>query len=228
MAAEKISIIIPVLNEANKIQSILTRVLEAGNSLEVIVVDGGSQDETVAIVQSLGVKVLSTTAGRAQQMNAGAAIATGNILLFLHADTYLPTDFETLVQQALQKSGTVAGAFRLRIDSQLWGLRLIEKMVNWRSQFFSMPYGDQAIFVKSTLFREIGGFPQLPIMEDFELMQRLHRLGKVTIVPAAVLTSGRRWQKLGVVKTTLINQLIIIGYLCGVPPATLVNWYRRK
>lgn len=228
MAAEKISIIIPVLNEANKIQSILTRVLEAGNSLEVIVVDGGSQDETVAIVQSLGVKVLSTTAGRAQQMNAGAAIATGNILLFLHADTYLPTGFETLIQQALQKSGTVAGAFRLRIDSQLWGLRLIEKMVNWRSQFFSMPYGDQAIFVKSTLFREIGGFPQLPIMEDFELMQRLHRLGKVTIVPAAVLTSGRRWQKLGVVKTTLINQLIIIGYFCGISPTTLVNWYRRK
>jgi rSAM/selenodomain-associated transferase 2 len=160
-------------------------------------------------------------------MNAGAAVSTGEILLFLHADTHLPTEFETLVRQALQNAGTVAGAFELRIDAQLRGLRLVERMVNVRSRFLSMPYGDQAIFLKATVFHEIGGFPDLPIMEDFELMLRLKRLGRITIVPAPVLTSGRRWQKLGVVKTTLINQLIIAGYFLGIPPAQLVRWYRR-
>lgn len=227
MEAEKISIIIPVLNEANTISAVLARLLDAG-SVEVIVVDGGSRDETVACAQSLGVKVITATAGRASQMNAGAAVATGEILLFLHADTHLPTGFETLVRQALQNAGTVAGAFQLRIDAQLRGLRLVEKMVNVRSRFLSMPYGDQAIFLKAFVFHEIGGFPDLPIMEDFELILHLRRLGRITILPAAVLTSGRRWQKLGVVKTTLINQLIITGYFLGIPPAQLVRWYRRK
>jgi rSAM/selenodomain-associated transferase 2 len=161
-------------------------------------------------------------------MNAGAAVASGDILLFLHADTHLPTSFDTLVRQALQNAGTVAGAFELRIDAQLRGLRLVEKMVNMRSHFLSMPYGDQAIFLKAATFHDLGGFPDLPIMEDFELMLGLRRQGRITIVPAPVVTSGRRWQKLGVVKTTLINQLIIAGYFLGVPPAQLVRWYRRK
>lgn len=227
MEVEKISIIIPVLNEANTISAVLARLLDA-RSVEVIVVDGGSRDETVAIAQSLGVKVITAAASRASQMNAGAAVATGEILLFLHADTHLPTEFETLVRQALQNAGTVAGAFELRIDAQLRGLRLVEKMVNVRSRFFSMPYGDQAIFLKAAVFHEIGGFPDLPIMEDFELMLRLKRLGRIMIVPAPVLTSGRRWQKLGIVKTTLINQLIIAGYFLRVPPTQLVRLYRRK
>lgn len=226
MEVEKISIIIPVLNEANTISAVLARLLDA-RSVEVIVVDGGSRDETVAIAQSLGVKVITAAASRASQMNAGAAVATGEILLFLHADTHLPTHFETLVRQALQNAGTIAGAFELRIDAQLRGLRLVERMVNVRSRFLSMPYGDQAIFLKAAVFHEIGGFPDLPIMEDFELMLRLKRLGRIMIVPAPVLTSGRRWQKLGIVKTTLINQLIIAGYFLRVPPAQLVRWYRR-
>jgi rSAM/selenodomain-associated transferase 2 len=227
MEVEKISIIIPVLNEANTMSAVLARLLDA-RSVEVIVVDGGSRDETVAIAQSLGVKVITAAASRASQMNAGAAVATGEILLFLHADTYLPTQFETLVRQALQNAGTVAGAFELRIDAQLRGLRLVERMVNVRSRFLSMPYGDQAIFLKAAIFNKIGGFPDLPIMEDFELMRRLKSLGRITIVPAPVLTSGRRWQKLGVVKTTLINQLIIAGYFLGIPPTKLVRLYRRK
>ncbi len=226
MEAEKISIIIPVLNEANTICSVLVGVLDAQN-VEVIVVDGGSHDDTIAIAQSLGVKVISAPAGRASQMNAGAAVATGNILLFLHADTRLPAGFDTLILQALQDSRTVGGAFELRIDAKLRGLRLIEKMVNMRSRWLSMPYGDQAIFLKATVFHEIGGFPNLPIMEDFELMRRLKHCGKITILPAAVLTSGRRWQKLGVVKTTLINQMVIVGYFLGVSPTRLVRWYRQ-
>ena len=227
MEAEKISIIIPVLNEANTINGVLARILGASN-VEVIVVDGGSQDETVALAQSVGVKVIAVTGGRASQMNAGAAVATGSILLFLHADTHLPPAFDTLVRQALQNTGAIAGAFELRIDAELWGLRVIEKMVNWRSRFLSLPYGDQAIFLKASIFKEIGGFPNLPIMEDFELMRYLKRYGKIAIAPAPVLTSGRRWQKLGVVRTTLINQLIIISYFLGVPPAKLARWYRQR
>jgi len=227
MEAEKISIIIPVLNEANTINGVLARILGASN-LEVIVADGGSQDETVALAQSVGVKVIAATGGRASQMNAGAAVATGSILLFLHADTHLPPAFDTFVRQVLLDTGTIAGAFELRIDAELWGIRLIEKMVNLRSHFLSLPYGDQAIFLKASIFKKIGGFPNLPIMEDFELMRRLKRYGKIAIAPAPVLTSGRRWQKLGVVRTTLINQLIIIGYFLGVPPAKLARWYQQR
>lgn len=226
MQADKISVIIPVLNEAIAIRSVLLKVAAAKN-VEVIVADGGSQDKTVAIAQSLGVKVITTTPGRANQMNAGAAVATGTILLFLHADTYLPNNFEDLILSALEDSRTIAGAFELRIDAELLGIRLIEKMVNWRSRVLKMSYGDQGIFLRTTVFQEIGGFPNLPIMEDFELMQQLKREGKIVILPAAVLTSGRRWQKLGVIKTTLINQLIILGYFLGVPPSRLVRWYRR-
>ena len=234
MTAPKISIIIPVLNEAGTIQEILTRLQEA-KDVEVIVVDGGSRDETLMIALaiskrlalSLPIKVISTATGRANQMNAGAAVASGDILLFLHADTHLPARFDTLLLRALQNVGTIAGAFELRIDAQLRGLRLIEKMVKLRSRFLAMPYGDQAIFLKASTFDEMGGFPHLPIMEDFELMLSLRRQGKIAIVSAPVVTSGRRWQKLGVVKTTLINQVIIAGYFLGVPPTKLVRWYRQ-
>lgn len=227
MVVAQISIIIPVLNEANTIRSVLARVLDA-ETVEVIVADGGSQDETVAIAKSLGVKVISGAAGRARQMNAGAAVATGDIFLFLHADTRLPSGFQTLIPPALNTARTVAGAFELRIDARLRGLRIVERMVDARSRLLSMPYGDQAIFLKASIFHELGGFPEFPIMEDFELVRRLKRRGKIKILSASVLTSGRRWQKLGIVKTTLINQLIIISYLLGVPTDQLARWYRRK
>lgn len=234
MNAPKISIIIPVLNEAATIQETLTR-LQDVPAVEVIVVDGGSRDDTVALAKqcfqrfapSSEFRVMSAASGRASQMNAGAAIATGDILLFLHADTHLPPEFDTLVRQTLQNPSTVVGAFELRINADLTGVGMIEKMVNVRSRFFSMPYGDQAIFLKATTFHDIGGFPDLPIMEDFELMRRLRRQGKILIVPASVLTSGRRWQTLGVVKTTLINQLMIAGYFLGISPTQLIRWYRQ-
>lgn len=195
-------------------------------NVEVIVVDGGSQDDTVQIAQSLGAKVLSAPNGRACQMNAGALAATGDILLFLHADTRIPPLFDTLVRKALLAANTAAGAFELRIDASLRGLRLIESGVNLRSRWLQMPYGDQAIFLKTEVFHNIGGFPSLPIMEDFELMRRLRRLGRIVIIPVPVLTSGRRWLRLGVLKTTLINQGAIIAYLLGVPPERIARWYR--
>lgn len=234
MQDPKISIIIPVLNEATTIEATLT-LLQDTPDIEIIVVDGGSRDQTIKIVNflskrlapSLSIKIISTTAGRAHQMNAGAAVARGDILLFLHGDTYLPPKFNLLLLQALQDAVTIAGAFELQINAQLPGLRLVEKMVNMRSRFFSLPYGDQAIFMKKSVFEEIDGFPNLPIMEDFELMLALRKLGKVVIIAAPVITSGRRWQKLGVVKTTLLNQLIIAGYFMGISPNLLVRWYRQ-
>lgn len=221
----KISLILPVLNEANSIQAVLQSISRP--QVEVIVVDGGSQDQTIALAQAAGVTVISAAPGRASQMNAGAAIAIGQILLFLHADTRLPDNFEALVVQTLA-SGAIAGAFELRIDDETPGLRWVEWGVRWRSRWLQMPYGDQAIFLKAETFRTLGGFPDLPIMEDFEFVRRLQKLGGVAIAPAAVLTSGRRWQKLGLIKTTLLNQLIVTAYLFKVSPDRLARWYRGQ
>ncbi|XHU96423.1 MAG: TIGR04283 family arsenosugar biosynthesis glycosyltransferase [cyanobacterium endosymbiont of Rhopalodia gibba] len=223
-----ISIIIPVLNEETFIVKTLNN-LQINEAIEVIVVDGGSKDNTVQLVRNMGVKIIQLTqASRSLQMNQGALLATGNILLFLHADTILPQGYDELILNSFSNSKIVGGAFKLKIDLPLFSLRLIEILVNWRSQIFSIPYGDQGIFVKTLVFREIGGFTNFPIMEDFEFIQKLNKRGKIVIVSAKVVTSGRRWQKLGVVKTTLINQLIILGYYLGVPPKKLAQWYRGK
>ncbi|MEH2109824.1 TIGR04283 family arsenosugar biosynthesis glycosyltransferase [Nostoc sp.] len=225
--AAKISIIIPAINEAENIKKAIATTQSSIN-IEVIVVDGGSSDDTVAIAQSLNVKVISSSPGRAVQMNAGAVAASGEILLFLHADTRLPTGFDEMIRTALQQPGIVAGAFKLRIDASLLSLRWVEWGVNVRSHFYQMPYGDQAIFLTKEVFQQIGGFPELPIMEDFELMRRLKRIGRIVIIPTAVVTSARRWLQKGVLKTTLLNQLVIIAYLFGVSPERIRSWYRRE
>jgi hypothetical protein len=123
---------------------------------------------------------------------------------------------------------TVAGAFKFQIEGQGYCLRILEKLVNWRSHFLHLPYGDQGLFLKASLFWEMGGFSSIPIMEDFEFIQRLKKRGKIKIAPATVITSGRRWQNLGVFKTTLINQLIILGYYLKIKPHQLARWYGRK
>jgi rSAM/selenodomain-associated transferase 2 len=222
----KISVIIPALNEAPTISRVISTAQKATN-VEIIIVDGGSSDGTPEIAKSLGVRIIFTTTGRANQMNAGAAAAIGDILLFLHADTHLPEGFDTCVRQALAKPGTVGGAFELKIDAPLPSLRLVEKGVNCRSHFLQMPYGDQAIFLTTATFNQIGGFPDLPVMEDFEFVRRLKKQGHIEIVPQPVLTSARRWQQLGVFKTTAINQIVIVAYFLGVSPDRLAFWYIR-
>jgi rSAM/selenodomain-associated transferase 2 len=224
-ATAPLSVIIPVLNEAASLERTLATV-QTGSYLEVIVVDGGSQDQTVAIAQQWGAQVITTTPGRAHQMNVGAAAARGDLLLFLHGDTCLPLGFDALARRILSQTGVVGGAFMLQIEGQSPGLRLVEWGVKWRSRLFQLPYGDQAIFLKAATFEQIGGFAELPIMEDFVFIQSLRRLGRVAIAPTAVLTSGRRWQKLGVLKVTLINQLMIVGYRLGVSLVRLARWYR--
>ena len=219
-----ISIIIPVLNEASTIAQVISSARNAEN-VEIIVADGGSSDGTVEIATSLADRVISTTPGRATQMNAGAAASTGDILLFLHADTHLPHGYDTSARQALANQSIVGGAFELKIDAPLLSLRLVETGVNCRAHFLQMPYGDQAIFLKTVTFNQMGGFPHLPVMEDFEFVRRLKKQGRIEIVPQAVLTSARRWVQVGVFRTTLINQIIIIAYFLGVSPDRLAFWY---
>lgn len=224
MQEERIAIIIPTLNEAKNITKAIAST-ETSTNVEVIVVDGGSEDNTVELAQSLGVKVLFASKSRADQMNQGGITATGDILLFLHADTCLPAQFDILVRDTLAQTNVIAGAFALQIDAALWSLRLIEIGVNWRSRTLQMPYGDQAIFLPRAVFDKIGGFPELPMMEDFELMRRLKRWGRIAIIPVPILTSARRWLQKGVIKTTLMNQIAIIAYLLGVSPERIKRWY---
>ena len=221
-----ISIIIPTLNEQENISSCLGRIPE-NSSVEVIVVDGGSTDRTTETALSCGARVIDAPAGRAGQMNTGAEAASGELLLFLHADTLLPSQFGTLVHSTLEQPGVAAGAFRLRIDSPSRLLRLIEKTAYFRSHRLQMPYGDQAIFICASLFHKLGGFPKFPIMEDFELMRLARRYGRIITLHEPVLTSARRWSSHGFWRTTLLNQLAALAYLAGVSPRWIARWCGR-
>jgi hypothetical protein len=222
----RISIIIPTLNEAANLPATLAST-QNGSNVEVIVVDGGSGDGTVDVARSWGAKGLTCPPGRSRQMNAGARQATGKMLLFLHGDTRLPAGYDGHVRTILRRSRTVAGAFQLRIDGRLPGLRTAERLVNLRSRRLQFPYGDQAIFLRTELFREMDGFPDMPIMEDFELIRRLRRRGRIVIAPVSVLTSARRWERLGIVRATFINYSIPLAYYLGIPPSCLARWYQR-
>ncbi|MGL5834766.1 MAG: TIGR04283 family arsenosugar biosynthesis glycosyltransferase, partial [Waterburya sp.] len=180
-------------------------------------------------IAETSVKVITVIGkGRAGQMNAGANLAQSDILLFLHGDTQLPPNFIDLVTQTLDQHQTIAGAFELAIDGSSRSLRWIEMLVRMRSRILSLPYGDQAIFIFKQAFIEAGGFTDLPIMEDFEFIRRIKRRGRIAIAPAAVITSDRRWQKLGVWQTTLINQLMLVGYFLGISPTKLSQFYRSR
>jgi len=222
-----LSIIIPTLNEAAHLPATLEAILTTP-AIEVIVVDAHSQDETVNLAKAWGATIVLSSPGRAEQMNAGGVIAQGEILLFLHADTLLPESFAQHITQTLAQPDVVAGAFDLKIMGNQLGLRWVEWGVYWRSRWCQLPYGDQAIFLRATTFRELGGFPAMPIMEDWVFVRQLKRLGRVAFAPAHVRTSGRRWQRLGVVKTTLMNQMMVLGYFLGVSPQQLAAWYRQQ
>jgi len=224
--APRISIVIPTLNEAECLPQTL-KSLDGAEYLEVIVVDGGSSDGTDKLARAAEARLVQVPAQRAHQLNQGAAVATGDIVLFLHADTQLPDQFDQHVRTAMARPGIVAGAFLLHIEGPGRALRLIEWGTNLRSRWRQLPYGDQALFLRRDTFRQLGGFREWPIMEDYEFAQRLRRVGRIAIVPAAVRTSARRWQKLGPWKTTWTNQAIILAYRLGVSPEKLVSWYQR-
>ncbi len=195
---------------------------------EVIVVDGGSSDSTCDIAVKSGATVLNVGGGRAAQLNAGAKHAHGRHLLFLHADTLLTAGYQLAINKALSEPSVVAGAFRFRTDVVGIAMRLVEWGTNIRSALFRLPYGDQGIFLEKRVFDELGGFPPAPIMEDFDLVCRLRRRGKIVTLHNAVTTSARRWQRLGLLRTMFRNQIMIAGFMMGVSPDRLAKFYRGK
>lgn len=219
-----ISIIIPTRNEATAIAATLASAT-SGAVCEILVVDGGSSDETADIARRHGARVIPSAPGRGRQMNLGAAQAKGEILLFLHGDTLLPQGFAPRVISTLRQAGVAAGAFGLAIDLPGAKVRLVEGVANLRSTLLQLPYGDQGIFLYRQKFIDAGGYPEEPLLEDVLLIKRLKRSGRIAIVSSAVLTSGRRWQRLGVLRTTLINQAVMLGYLLGIAPQRLQKWY---
>ncbi|HSO61513.1 MAG TPA: TIGR04283 family arsenosugar biosynthesis glycosyltransferase [Desulfobacterales bacterium] len=220
-----LSVIIPALNEAGEIGGTVSALSKTA-AAEIVVVDGGSRDATVAIAAAAGARILRSPPPRAVQMNAGAAAARGDILIFLHADTRLPDDFAHQVTSTLAAPGVCAGAFHLHIDATTHGLRLIERAANWRAHFLQLPYGDQALFMPMGTFWELAGFRPLAIMEDFEMLRRLRRRGRVALAPGVAATSARRWQQQGILKTWLLNQWLIAAYHLGVSTDRLARWYR--
>ncbi len=219
-----LSIIIPTLNEAGCItKTVVGLVGQPG--VEVIVADGGSEDGTVPLATAAGARVIAAPAGRGHQQNIGARAAHGKVLLFLHADTRLPEGFAPQIREALARPGIVAGAFRFAIGAKGWRFRLLEHCTHWRAIWFGLPYGDQALFLPAARFQAMGGFKELALLEDLDLVRRLRKLGRIALLATPATTSPRRWQRLGVVRTTMMNQLILLGFFCGLSPDRLGRWY---
>ena len=226
----KISVIIPVLHEREKINEILDSIksVDADVPYETIVVDGDSSGDTIAHISDSSVITLTAQRGRALQMNAGAARACGDILLFLHADTLLPQKAFPKIIEALSSSNFIGGAFDLKIQNNRWIFRAISLAASWKHHLTRVPYGDQAIFMLRRYFENIGGYAEIPLMEDVELMRRVKRQGgRIIILPEAVTTSSRKWETDGVFYTIIRNWIIQVLYLFGMPARCLIKYYYK-
>ncbi|MFC1883959.1 TIGR04283 family arsenosugar biosynthesis glycosyltransferase [Thermodesulfobacteriota bacterium] len=218
-----LTVIIPALNEESNIEDAISTALDEES--EIIVVDGGSNDKTVDIASRAGVRVATSSPGRALQQNIGAKLARGDLLLFLHADTKLPADYIDRVFDLLNDRNFAVGAFMFKTDLKSPAMRLAEFFTNLRARYFRLPYGDQALFMRKSVFKSVGGFPDVPIAEDLMLIRKLLKIGSVRISSVPAVTSGRRWKRHGLILTTLINQLIMIGCCLGVSPSFLRPLY---
>ncbi|TWT64029.1 TIGR04283 family arsenosugar biosynthesis glycosyltransferase [Rubinisphaera italica] len=221
-----LSVVIPTMNEAHNLKSAVAPLLNESNC-EVIIVDGGSTDGTPELARELGCRVVQGTRGRGRQLNAGAALARGEFLLFLHADTRLPTGFRQELNETLA-SGAIAGAFRFEIDSPGWLYRCIEWGTNLRSRLLQLPYGDQGLFMRASDFFRLNGYRNWPLMEDFEFSRRLKSGGNVAITTSTAPTSAKRWKRFGVIRNTWANQICIMLYLCGFSPESIAAYYSRR
>ena len=222
----KLSIIMPVLNEGEGIAAALDA-LSILRSLgaEVMVVDGGSRDATIQRARLRADRVIAASPGRGPQMNAGAEKASGDVLLFLHVDTRLPADADHVVLNGLQRSGRVWGRFDVEIEGRSPLLSVIAWMMNLRSRLTGIATGDQALFVDRQAFVAVGGFPNIPLMEDIALSQRLRRRGRPLCLSAPVVTSGRRWETHGVFYTIVLMWRLRLAYFLGADPAQLARIY---
>jgi rSAM/selenodomain-associated transferase 2 len=221
-----LSIIVPTLDEAEGIGAALAALATfRAHGAEVIVTDGGSRDGTVEIAQPLADAVIAAPRGRGAQMNAGAAVAKGEVLLFLHADTALPGDADTLIMEGLRRSGRTWGRFDVRMQGRSALLPLIAAAMNLRSRFTGIATGDQAMFVTRSAFAAAGGFPDIPLMEDLALSKCLKRGGPPLCLAARVVTSGRRWDEHGAMRTILLMWRLRLAYWSGAEPAALARCY---
>ena len=218
-----VSVIIPALNEALNIQKTINSA--RNRDAEVIVVDGGSGDDTVVRATRAGARIEKSSRGRAVQQNHGTSVARGSVLLFLHADTHLPHGYINHIFEALMDPETVAGAFRFKTDLNHPLMKPIEFATNIRSQYLKLPYGDQGLFFRRAVFEAVGGFPEVSIAEDLFLIHRISKQGRIGIAPVYAVTSGRRWQTRGLLRTTLINQIIVAGCCLGISPRVLAKLY---
>lgn len=233
MVRSRFSVIIPVYREEARIAALLAHVagLPVPGGAEILVVDGDPQQRTLAAVPEGAALSLAAAKGRARQMNAGARASHGDVLLFLHADTRLPADAFTRATACLADPGIGGGAFSLRIEATEGaagpGLRFIAWAANLRARLSRAPYGDQAIFLRRDVFMALGGFPDIPLMEDLELMTRLRRSGgRIRILDAYAATSARRWEREGLLRCTGRNVLLRTLYHLGVPARRLAEFYR--
>lgn len=227
----KISIVIPVVNEIDILAQCVERAWSVGD--EVIVVDGGSTDGSVERAQSLPCQFVESELGRGQQLNAGSQFATGDVLLFLHADTWLPADAKSQLIDAfvgLASDGEVQarfyGCFKQRIDDEGWVYRWIEKGNFHRARWQRLIYGDQGLFVSRKLFDAVGGFPDISLMEDFEISRNLRRAASPTFLDGPIQVASRRWQKNGPIRLTIRNWMFAMGYRLGVSPQRLARLYK--
>lgn len=221
----RISMIMPVLNEEGIIEDTIRSLNDP--RLELIVVDGGSRDKTTSIVSRYDVRLIPSIPGRGRQMNHGARCATGDILLFLHGDAKITEKGIDAILKTMEDPLIIGGAFRLAIDSRSPYLSLVAFWANMRSIIFGLPYGDQGIFVRRSAFEEIGGYQDVPIMEDLEFIRRLKRRGKISILGESVSVSSRRWDKEGPIYATFRNLILSALFLLGVSPDRLYKWYKE-
>jgi rSAM/selenodomain-associated transferase 2 len=220
----RLTIVVPVLNEAPIIVAALAALAPLrARGAEIIVADGGSRDGTVRLAAPLADRVITVPRGRGAPLNAGAALGTGDALLFLHADTALPDDSDRLIDGALARRAW--GRFDLRIAGSHPFLAVVARMINWRSRLTGIATGDQAMFVSREAFQKVGGFPDLPLMEDIAMSRRLKRLCPPFCIATPAVTSGRRWEQNGVIRTILLMWRLRLSYYLGVEPALLAELY---